>query len=770
MGLLLQVQFSERQILVDGRPDLLLGGEFQYFRIAPELWRPSLEKVREAGLNVISAYVPWSWHEPREGEFDFDGTTDPARDLQRFLALCAELELPLVLKPGPYIFAEYRGFGVPEWIYADHPELLMRVKKPQAYPQPSLNHPQFLALVARWFERVAAIVRPAIAEGRVIALQIDNETGYPQFGQGPHMSDTNPEALVLLRQALADRFSSITELNQVWGTDFADFDAIVPPEERLCNAAQIATLTRYVEDYIVLYLRNLQELWRQLDVETFYFLNDIWLDSWPSHIGKKNTVAPLAFDIYPRYSDLDVPFDQPFCISYVPKLFGAFLRGGPLMAAEMGCGWLDPACEVSPRATWQSTMAAYAHGTKACFFYTAMDGRDGDGDYIFRPLLNVDGQELPRMDAARDLARFRREWGAALAVTQELQSRVAVLHYPAITRQMMTAALAPIETILKGSHRALDEVMTIVSVNAGLYGALAEAGYNPTVVNLERATPEELAAYEVVLFNSIGVVDATNQHKLQQYVRGGGRLVTLGMPFSEESTLFPARVSQVLNPQAGSVLMRMAWEYAKLYWRLARQFTHKFCAYTVEGMFPAMLMTRLATRTGVWMRDPVRNARVWASRLVTLSKLGPTARPLLRYRGQIAGYEADVGDGLSVFLGTLLGASFDSPGFYLDAPARKRSVSNYLGRLLQSWAVLPEVSPIDDVETVVRESERHRLAFLFNRGASKPFTLSINRPWQGYFLTRTFAAGASQARWEGDRLVGTIEQDDVLCVMWERPE
>lgn len=749
---------------------MLLGGEFQYFRIDPELWESSLIKLRDAGLNVLSAYVPWSWHEPEAGVFDFDGTTHPARNLRRFLALCEALGLPLVLKPGPYIFAEYRGFGVPEWIYTQHPELLMRVKKPQAYPQPSLNHPGFLGLVATWFARVAEVIRPAIADGRVIALQIDNETGYPQFGQGPHMVDTNPAALVLLRQALADRFSSIDELNQVWGTDFARFEDVVPPEERLCNAAQVATLTRYVEDYIVVYLRNLQRIWRDLGGDTFYFLNDIWLDSWPSHIGKKNKVAPLAFDIYPRYSDLDVPFDQPFCISYVPKLFGAFLRGGPLIAAEMGCGWLDPACRVSPRATWQSTMAAYAHGTKASFFYTAMDGRDGDGDYVFHPLLNLAGEETPRMDVARDLAAFLDGWGPALAASNELQSRVAVLHYPAITRQMIAAALAPLETILKGSHRALDEVLTIVSVNAGLYGALAEAGYNPTVVNLELATLEELAGYEVVLFNSIGVVDAASQNKLQRYVAAGGRLVTLGMPFSEESTLFPARVAQVLNPQAGSVLVRMAWEYAKLYWRIARQFTHKFCAYTVEGMFPAMLMTRLATRTGIWLRDPARNARVWASRLVTLSKLGPAARPLLRYRGAIAGYEAEVGDGLSVFLGTLLGASFDSPGFYLDAPARKRSVSNYLGHLLQSWAVLPEVSPIDDVETVVREGDRHRLAFLINRGQTKPFALSINRPWAGYALTRTFAAGASQARWEGERLVGTIEQDDVLCVMWEREE
>jgi hypothetical protein len=763
----LQVRFTDCQVLLDGRPGLLLGGEFQYFRINAELWRPSLEKLKAAGLNTLSAYVPWIWHEYEEGKFDFTGHTDPSRDLARLLALCEELEFPLIIKPGPYIFAEYQGFGVPYWLRDNHPDLLMQVKKPQAYPQPSLNHPQYLRFVRRWFEQVAEIIRPYVERGSVIAIQVDNETGYPQFGQGPHMTDLNPETLGLLRAALAERFSSIDELNHMWGTSFASFAEVVPPEERLYNGAQVSTMTRYVEDYIVVYLRNLKRMWEEIGLDTFYFLNDIWLDSWPSHLGKKNTVAPLAFDIYPRYSDLPITFDQPFSISYVPKLFDAFLKGGPLMAAEMGCGWLDPASDVSPAATWQSTMAAYAHGTKACYFYTAMDGRDPDGDYIFKPLLDIDGNELPRMDAARRLADFCREWGADLADSVELNSRIAILHYPAITREMMAAALAPIETIIKGSHRAVDEAMTIVSVNSGLYGALSEAGYNPIVLNLDLATVDELCSNDVIFFNSIGVVDAASQQKLNQFVRRGGKLVTLGMPFSEDSSLFPARITQVLNPQSTGVMLKLAWDYVKLYWRMARQFTHRFCAYTVEGMYPAMLMTRYATRTGLWLHDKTREGRLWASRLVTLTKPADSVRPLLSYGGRVAGYEAAVDQGHSVFIGTLLGASFDSPGFYLDEAERKRSVSDFIGHLLQNWAVMPEVSPIDDVETVVREGDRTRLVFLINRGPSKSFTLSVNRPWQGYEMARQYSAFGSHARWEGHRLVGTIEKDDVLSVMWE---
>ena len=88
-----------------------------------------------------------------------------------------------------------------------------------------------------------------------------------------------------------------------------------------------------------------------------------------------------------------------------------------------------------------------------------MDGYDPDGPYVFKPLLGLEGEELPRMDAARHLGRFCSEWGADVAATEEIGSRVAILHYPAITREMMSAALAPIQMAIKGSNRAIDEAM-----------------------------------------------------------------------------------------------------------------------------------------------------------------------------------------------------------------------------------------------------------------------------------------------------------------------
>lgn len=765
----MSVVFADRHIKLDGVPTLVVGGEFQYFRIPQHRWRSSLLSLREAGLMSVSAYIPWVWHALEPEFYDFTGDTDPARDLVAFLSLCEELGLPVIAKPGPFIFAEYQGFGIPLWLPEKFPELLMMVHKPQAFPQPALNHPDYLALVERWFEAVAEILRPFVARGVVVALQIDNETGYPQFGQGPHLTDRNPETLQLLRLVLAEHFGTIQALNAQWGTAFESFDAVEPPEEKQFTSGQIESMARWVEDYIVQYLARLKAMWERIDLGVHLFLNDIWLDSWPSHLAKKNQVAPLAYDIYPRYSHLPILFDQPYSISYVPKLFGAFVNRGPLMAAELGAGWLDPACEVKPAATFLSTMAAYAYGTQACYYYILADGSDPDGNYEFRSFLDLHGEPTPRMEALRRVSSFTQQWGTRVAPTEEVFSAVAILHNPAVTREMMAAAIDPLGAVARGSQRPIDEVVTIVSVNAGLFGALVEAGYHPQVCNLDHVSLEDLLKFRVVFFNSIGALDPKNRRKLEHYVEQGGTLVTLGTPFEENTFLFPAVVEKVRNPRSWWVMGHIAWDFVKFYARLSRSFHHRLCAYTMEGMHPAMLLTRYATRAGSWLRAQNDKAELWSSRLVTLCRPSRPVKPLLWLGREVAGYEVEHGVGTSVFIGTLLGAAFDSPGYYLDPRERKQSVVAFLQRALTRWGVKPLVTPVEGLEVVVREDASNRVVYLLNRhDAARPFELKFDVPWSGWRLHAVWGESKPGPAWDGDILRGQIEAEDALVILWER--
>jgi amino acid transporter len=104
------------QLLVDGKPFFFFGGAFFYERIPPERWRDAMLAMRAAGANTLDLYVPWNWHETAAGRFDFDGHTNPRRNLRGVLALARELGFHLIVRPGPVIRNEWRNGGYPDWL------------------------------------------------------------------------------------------------------------------------------------------------------------------------------------------------------------------------------------------------------------------------------------------------------------------------------------------------------------------------------------------------------------------------------------------------------------------------------------------------------------------------------------------------------------------------------------------------------------------------------------------------------------------------------
>ncbi|MEM3649509.1 MAG: beta-galactosidase, partial [Candidatus Jordarchaeaceae archaeon] len=94
---------------------LLLSGEIHYFRVPKRDWRQRLAKLKDAGLDAVSTYIPWNWHEVSPGVFDFKGDTVEERDLETFLEYVQEEDLFVLAKPGPYICAEWENGGIPGW-------------------------------------------------------------------------------------------------------------------------------------------------------------------------------------------------------------------------------------------------------------------------------------------------------------------------------------------------------------------------------------------------------------------------------------------------------------------------------------------------------------------------------------------------------------------------------------------------------------------------------------------------------------------------------
>ncbi|WP_125132993.1 beta-galactosidase family protein [Microbacterium sp. 10M-3C3] len=154
---------GETDFLLDGAPHRIISGALHYFRIHPDQWADRIRSARLLGLNAVETYVAWNAHEPERGAWDTTGWND----LGRFLDLVAAEGLHAIVRPGPYICAEWHNGGLPVWLTGIEGLGLRR------------SEPQYLAAVTDYLRRVYDIVAPRQIDrgGNVILVQIENEYG-----------------------------------------------------------------------------------------------------------------------------------------------------------------------------------------------------------------------------------------------------------------------------------------------------------------------------------------------------------------------------------------------------------------------------------------------------------------------------------------------------------------------------------------------------------------------------------------------------------------
>jgi beta-galactosidase len=150
----------------EGKPYQIISGAIHYPRVPREYWRDRLKKARAMGLNTVETYVFWNLHEPQPGVFDFSGQLDVAA----FIRTAQEEGLNVIVRPGPYVCAEWEAGGFPAWLFAD-PTLQVRTRDAK-----------FLAAADRYLMRVGKELAGLQVSrgGPIIAVQVENE--YGSFG------------------------------------------------------------------------------------------------------------------------------------------------------------------------------------------------------------------------------------------------------------------------------------------------------------------------------------------------------------------------------------------------------------------------------------------------------------------------------------------------------------------------------------------------------------------------------------------------------------
>ncbi|HYF69606.1 MAG TPA: beta-galactosidase family protein [Ohtaekwangia sp.] len=150
--------------LLDGKPFQMISGELHYPRIPREAWRHRMRMAKAMGLNTIGTYVFWNLHEPEKGVFDFSGNNDIAA----FVRTAQEEGLWVVLRPSPYVCAEWEFGGYPYWLQKEE-GLIVRSREPK-----------FLSAYKNYIQEVARQIAPLQVNhgGNILMIQVENEYGF----------------------------------------------------------------------------------------------------------------------------------------------------------------------------------------------------------------------------------------------------------------------------------------------------------------------------------------------------------------------------------------------------------------------------------------------------------------------------------------------------------------------------------------------------------------------------------------------------------------
>ncbi len=548
-------------LIVDGRKaPFLFGAEVQYFRAragadrnvpAAEvraLWEKLLDRVQEAKMNSVIFYIPWDFHEPVEGTFDFDGTLDqdrdgrpdyPSRNLKLFLRLVEARGLRNVMvRPGPYINAEWGpvGFGaIPKWFLEKYPQALNQTATPGKPKTAAFAHPEYRKRVVRWFAALhSQVLRPYLGPEKLVSfLQIDNETNY--FWDSVYERDRGPLGEARFRKYLKAKYASQARLRSTYGKN-ARFSSMSPPKDpsdgrfaRQWHYDWFEFHDREVHDYF----HFLRTAWEKLGVTE----KDVLFTSCDSFNAPANGLLPRldyrqkttvsTLNIYPKTfgTSAESILNFPMKAAHDARLFLSAGRqfGGHrpewLMSTETMAGWFPPV-GVTLSARQHTYGSLVGNGVKALMLYYFHEGfnwsgtEKGDSELFFDTPLDRHMEPRPSFALVKSLgAALEAGLGTKLLRTMNLPSEVLLAHDG--------AAQYPLDP-------AADTLERVSTGEAALFGLFREAGVTPEVAYLDALTPQELKRFRVLVLNAPGYLGTKARANLKAFLRGGGQVFSFG--------------------------------------------------------------------------------------------------------------------------------------------------------------------------------------------------------------------------------------------------
>lgn len=534
-------EIKNENFSLNGKKVFLNSGEIHYFRIKRDLWDTHLAAAKEAGLTTVSTYIPWAWHESEESVFDFEGASVPEKDLRGWLQRCQEHGLQCIVKPGPFILAEFRGAGLPDWFLDRYQKDVKMHDSHGGIVQSdgvTLINKDFLEKVALWYDKIMPFIREwqISAGGPVIMMQICNEIGV--FSWLAHQADYSIGIRERFVAFISGKFRNIEQVNLLWGTRYSAFSDIeLPPDGRDPYASKGDRGRDYEwhlfwRTYYGDYLKMLVEMARRKGITVPFYHN---LPGWIYGNGYEFPVNITMYDdLFREKSEIIFGVDHiPEFFSYrnlhddriINDITRAMQGDKPLFAAEFQCGSREYHVVTNPKELELFYKASVANGLTGWNYYMFSQGRNpsrkgysGDTFYWFTPLTpeGVRSSIYPLVKRMSKIIGVSEE----IIVDAKRRAEICILFYPPY---YATELEHPVNA--NGDLQFVASSIRRPAYFDGLLKVMQVMNIDYDMLDLSCSTPENLLQYKQVWAFSTDEMNEKDQQTLIDYTRSGGNCV-----------------------------------------------------------------------------------------------------------------------------------------------------------------------------------------------------------------------------------------------------
>ncbi|MDA8356333.1 MAG: beta-galactosidase [Actinomycetota bacterium] len=545
----------------------LFSGEFHYFRVPRTAWADRLAQMADAGLDTACIYVPWNWHQPDPATLDLTGRTIPERDLLGALDAIASAGLQCIYRPGPFITAEWRNGGIPDWLLDSEPAIRAldasgSVSDGGGYPLITYAHPRFVETSQAWLRTACEAIVDRLCEhgGFISAVQLDDEPSYWQSLGDPFSLDYHPLLVSPVAggspwaKFLLERHGSMSAVASAHDRpEWSRPEDIEPPRQPMSDGRELARYLDWLDfklDQINRYVAICYETARGAGMVgrlmmLYPYLSSLQAKKFSSFADRMNLDLHLTDECYLSLMGSYAGAEEKIAAVISTHEAYHLWRGvdhGPPVAMEIQS---SNASYLPPGAMELLYALTAIRGVRGMNFYMMVGGKNPPGfenetgsEYDICAPISVEGKRRPHFDTVAKIVRVMRTMEPEIHEMRPLIDVSIGVHLDYDAASMGGAALAldawGLQTLLPQGEMGL-------SSSAGLQSLLATSSISWNLVDIaDRASPLE-AAHQCWV-GCLDFLAAPVQQRLVDYAAGGGHLVLLPALPTRDDTMAPCDV------------------------------------------------------------------------------------------------------------------------------------------------------------------------------------------------------------------------------------